>query len=175
MSEWWEISISLASAIVAACALGVTVWQGRQNYMHNKLSVRPLLKTSKISKFQGGENVITIKMTNSGLGPAIIKDFILIFNDNEVSKNNFDSYQDFIKLLTKNVVLLKLYSYRTNASILAGETQELISFRYKNGQDATFIDKLDWRITYWSMYKDEIFVYETEEDLLFHGREVRNA
>ena len=70
-------SIALASAFVAACALGVTIWQGRQNYKHNKLSVRPLLATMEHHHTTDNIGHIAFELINCGVGPAIIKNFVL--------------------------------------------------------------------------------------------------
>lgn len=86
----WETSISLASAAVALCALGVTVWQGRQNNRHNKMSVRPKLTASENYQDDDNERTVSFELINSGFGPAIIKDFILVYDGKEVAKNKRD-------------------------------------------------------------------------------------
>ena len=44
--DGWNPSIVLAvlSVFIAGCVLGVTIWQGLQNYRHNKLSVKTVVK-----------------------------------------------------------------------------------------------------------------------------------
>ena len=175
MSEWWETSISLASAVVAVCALSVTVWQGRQNYKHNKMSVRPKLTASEDYQDDDKGRTVSFELINSGFGPAIIKDFILVYYGKEVSKNNCKGYEDFLMQLSKDVAFQSMYSFIPDSSLLAGERYELFSFRHKHGQDVSFIDKLNLRVNYQSIYEDETFIYDSKKDRLFQGREVRNA
>lgn len=171
----WETSISLASAVVALCALGVTVWQGRQNDRHNKMSVRPKLTASEDYQDDDKGRTVSFELINAGFGPAIIKDFVLIYDEKEVANNNRKAYEDFLQQLSKDVVFQSLYSFIPDSSLLAGERYELFSFRHRHGQDVSFIDKLNLRVNYQSIYEDEIFVYDSKKDRRFHGREVRNA
>lgn len=171
----WETSISLASAVVALCALGVTVWQGNQNYRHNKMSVRPKLTASENYQDDDKGRTVNFELINAGFGPAIIKDFILVYDGKEVSNNNRKTYEDFLQQLSKEVVFQSLYSFIPDSSLLAGERYELFSFRYKHGQDVSFIDKLNLRVNYQSIYEDETFIYDSKKDRLFQGREVRDA
>ncbi len=171
-SEMW---ISLASAVVALCALGVTVWQGRQNDRHNKMSVRPKLTASEDYQDDDKGRTVSFELINAGFGPAIIKDFVLVYDGKEVANNNRKAYEDFLRQLSKDVTFQSLYSFIPDSSLLAGERYELFSFRHKHGQDVSFIDKLNLRVNYQSIYEDEIFVYDSKKDRLFQGREVRNA
>jgi hypothetical protein len=168
----WEISISLASAAVALCALGVTVWQGRQNDRHNKISVRPRLTASEDYQDDDNGRAISFGLINSGFGPAIIKDFILIYDGREVAINNRKAYEDFLRQLSKGVIFQSLYSFIPGSSLLAGERYELFSFRHKHGHDVSFIDKLNMRVNYQSIYEDETWEYDSKKDRCFHGREV---
>jgi len=170
----WGTSISLASAVVAACALGVTVWQGRQNYKHNKMSVRPKLTASEDYEDDDKGRTVTFKLINAGFGPAVIKDFVLVYDGKEVANNNRKAYEDFLTQLSKDVVFQSLYSFIPDSSLLAGERYELFSFRHKHGQDVSFIDKLNLRVNYQSIYEDEIFVYDSKKDRHFQGREIRD-
>jgi hypothetical protein len=173
----WETSISLASAVVAACALGVTVWQGCQNYKHNKLSVRPKLTASESYHDADKGRTITFELINSGFGPAIIKDFILVYDGKEVSNNNRKAYEDFLTKLTKDkgIDLVSIYSFIPNSSLLAGERYELFSFHHTHGQNISFIDKLNLRVSYQSIYEDETWPYDSKKDRLFLGREEQDA
>lgn len=173
-SEMW---ISLASAVVALCALGVTIWQGHQNYRHNKMSVRPKLTASEDYQDDDKGRTISFELINAGFGPAIIKDFILVYDGKKVSNNNRKAFEDFLTQLTKDqgVDLLSLYSFIPGSSLLTEERYELFSFRHKHGQNVSFIDKLNLRVNYQSIYEDETFIYDSKKDRLFQGREVRNA
>ncbi len=168
-SETW---IAIASAITAICALAATIWQGRQNYKHNKLSVRPMLTTMINYKDGKKTRTVSFELINSGFGPAIIKDFILMFDGEEVSKNNLKSYEDFLKEKAKSFKVESVFSITPDASIVMGERYELFSFSYKHGEDVSFIHKLDLLVNYQSIYEDEIFTHDTRKHRKYHGDEV---
>lgn len=66
------------AASVAIAALLLAVWQGWVSRKHNILSVRPHLVFLTDQKNNGGRKrsaVISVK--NTGLGPAIVKDYIV--------------------------------------------------------------------------------------------------
>jgi hypothetical protein len=66
--------ITLAGAVVAVAALGVSVMTGMQNRLHNRLSVRPNLRVDRLT-YQ--TKPVQIALTNNGTGPAIIRDTII--------------------------------------------------------------------------------------------------
>ena len=167
-------SIALASAFVATCALGVTLWQGRQNYKHNKLSVHPSLGTFEyhdtISSKAGN---LTFELMNCGIGPAIIKNFVLLYDGKEVSRNSRKTYYEFLQDLLADYDSLEISMYGPGAVMQVGEKMRLLSFDYNlKKQDIDFADKLNLIVDYQSIYEDEIFTYDSKRDRLFHGREV---
>ena len=159
-----EIWIAVASAVVAICALAVTIWQGRQNYKHNKISVRPKLMVKRKFEHTETEKTVWFELINSGVGPAIIKDFILIYDGEEVSKNNHKTYLECLNKLTitNNVKLLYFVHCTPDAPISIQECYRLFVFQHQRGQDVSFINKLNLRIHYQSIYEDEIFIYYKE-------------
>jgi len=70
--------ISISAIFVACVAVGISIWQGFETRRHNKLSVKPYLvirtSTSKSGLSMG------VWVENDGLGPALIKDFIVYFD-----------------------------------------------------------------------------------------------
>ncbi len=166
-----ETWIAVASAITAVCALSVTVWQGRQNYKHNKMSVRPKLSAFESYDDDGKTRLVAFELINSGFGPAIIKDFILVYDGKEVSKNNRKTYEDFLRGKTKFFTDLNIVSFVPGSSLLMNERCEIFSFRHTHGQDALFIDKLNLRVNYQSIYEDETFIYDSQKDRIHQGKE----
>lgn len=77
--EWANIKgdtwIAFASAVVAGCALFVTVWQTFVTRRHNRLSVRPHLDFGLKTAFG---YPIVLNITNKGLGPALITSVSLL-------------------------------------------------------------------------------------------------
>lgn len=78
----WSAVGGIASAIIAALAFFLTIWQTRITRHHNKLSVRPALA--------GWENLedealsYTFSLSNNGIGPAFIKSFLIFVDGNQV-------------------------------------------------------------------------------------------
>src|SRR3989344_2263262 len=69
----WEAIAAIASAIIALCALGLSIWQGYLSRGHNRISVRPHL-TMWTHKYHG-DGLYAADIVNNGIGPAIIKCF----------------------------------------------------------------------------------------------------
>jgi hypothetical protein len=60
-----------AEALIALSALGLAIWQGMVQRLHNRLSVKPHLVFHR--NVQNDSPQIAILLTNSGIGPAVIK------------------------------------------------------------------------------------------------------
>jgi hypothetical protein len=171
-AETW---VAIASAITAVCALGATIWQGQQNYKHNKLSVRP--KLTAMENYENTEEArkVTFELINAGFGPAIFKDFILVYDGKEISKNNRKTYEDFLTEKTRGFTDVGIFSFIPDSTISAGECCELFSFTYKHEQDASFIHKLNIRINYQSIYEDEIIEYDSRKDRQYFVRDEQTS
>lgn len=92
-----EHYISIASAVVALTALGVSIWQGYETRKHNRLSVTPNLvyytQFSPTDKLQG------FNITNNGLGPAIIDNFTIYVDDYLVNTQAASTWLEVIDKL----------------------------------------------------------------------------
>jgi hypothetical protein len=62
-------AIALSSAVVALCALGISLWQGYVSRRHSILSVQPHVELV-ITYTQSS---MTVSLKNGGLGPAFIE------------------------------------------------------------------------------------------------------
>jgi hypothetical protein len=76
-----ELIIGGAAAVVALCALGVSIVNTYYIRQHNKQSVMPLLDLDlrKVRSERDGKTYFGIFLKNSGTGPAIIKQFELAY------------------------------------------------------------------------------------------------
>jgi hypothetical protein len=73
-----ELARDYAALLISICALFLTISQTRATHKHNRLTVRPHIATytdSKAGLEHAGVRLVEVKITNSGLGPAIIKSF----------------------------------------------------------------------------------------------------
>jgi hypothetical protein len=76
------------------------------NIQHQKLSVQPLLNSFEDFTFRDNEG-IGIKLINCGLGPAIIQNFNLLWDGNEINEKNYNKIYD--ALLIHNIELGKYF------------------------------------------------------------------
>jgi len=76
----WQVIIAISTTVIALCALVLTVFQHRSNIKHQKISVRPILRYNE--GFEG--SYFWIKITNVGLGPAIITKVIIQKKVNQI-------------------------------------------------------------------------------------------
>ena len=158
---------------VAALALFLTIWQGLQARRHNRLSVRPLLefggyigdgdkqKNKKNSKFE-------VTIVNRGVGPAIIKNFVLKIEGREKSRNNSQDYHDSLGELLENFKPLMNTHLSSGSAVQAGEEIVVLRFKYNAKTDnIDFINKVEILVEYQSIYKDEIIPkkYKNEHNL----------
>ncbi len=150
------------SVIIAACVLSVTIWQGWQNRKHNRLSVKPFLNVLGCVSRSGNIKDYTVTLVNHGVGPAIIKNFELLFEGKSVSNNHSESYKDFLNKKIKPLKGLKgrSFEHRSEDSVIkVGEEIILWKFKCERDEDIEDIEKIKIRIKYQSIYQDEIFFH----------------
>lgn len=70
-----EVIISVASSLIALCALCFTIWQGFLTRKHNRISYKPHLTSWSHKELQQG--IFALDVINNGLGPAVIKEFTI--------------------------------------------------------------------------------------------------
>jgi len=84
-SERLKMMANTLTIIVALSAIALTVWEGMENRLHNRLSVLPHLEDAGSTIREGTEDstyTLTYALANTGLGPAVLQN-ILIFRDGE--------------------------------------------------------------------------------------------
>ena len=74
-----ELIVSIASLVVALCALGFTAWQTSVQREHNRVSVRPHLFSFKARDWHNNLAKLQVLLTNNGLGPAFINNFEIYY------------------------------------------------------------------------------------------------
>ncbi len=166
-----EIITAIATIVIALFALIATIWQGVYNHEHNKLSVRPLINfTSRIGVDSNEKNkgkvknknikrlgIFEVFIVNRGVGPAIIKNFILKFNGVIKSDNNGRKYHIFFDELLKDFNIIKVSHCASGNALKAGEEFAIIAFNFDiDNYDIDFINKIEILIEYQSIYKDKV-------------------
>ncbi len=151
-----------AAIIIAGLALLLTVLQGWQNHRHNKLSVKPMLG------FERHDNKIDnlchykFVFVNSGVGPAIIKTFILVSDDTKKLYDNFEDYSDFVFGMIKGFTDYNQTHLGSNSSMDNKEKKILWEVTYdpnskKDIDILNAIEKFWVFVEYQSIYEDEVF------------------
>ncbi|MBW8367817.1 MAG: hypothetical protein K0M70_08170 [Arenimonas sp.] len=86
--------IAMSSAVIALCALGISIWQGYVTRQHNVLSARPIIE---LLACLGDPEKDGIILKNAGPGPAIVRGITL--TSDRVRFNLFSEHE-FKKLLS---------------------------------------------------------------------------
>ncbi len=159
-----EKRIPWATAIVAVCALIVSFWQLTQNHKHNKLSVKPLLNVDyhvddvvdDDDKKTKTRKKITFVLKNVGVGPAIITDFLLLYDGKKVTEPHKKFFEKkFSDETAGNVKFLDHIFFNPNSAIPVKASYTLLSFEHDEKHDISFLDKLNLYIIFESIYKEK--------------------
>ncbi len=124
-------------------------------YKHDRVAVQPLLRFKSVDT-EDKQNVsirnFKIVISNKGIGPAFIKEFIMYFNDEKVKDN---SYYNFLMKKLEAFDNRIVHHMVSGSIIKAGEEIVFISFEYdSHNKRSDFISKLDLFVEYQSIYKD---------------------
>ena len=106
--------IAICAGIIAICALFATLYQAYLSRVHNRLSVKPHLVATKV--FFIGQPA-SISINNHGLGPAIITNLSLCYEDKVYQLNNDDSFKSFLDIFN---VEAEMFIYDNDTAIGAG-------------------------------------------------------
>ena len=128
MNYLFEIAKENAAIIIASLAFILTIFLGWQNHRHNKLSVRPLLKFDVTIGQGDGTRVYKLKLVNCGIGPAIIKDVKLFFDDKSVPLDEHQAFILFINKITKDFERKEFRAILLEDALVAGEKITVFDF-----------------------------------------------
>lgn len=163
----WQVITGISSAVIALCALGFTIWQGKIAREHNRLSFRPHLGTWRSADAEKG--FYSIEIINNGIGPAIIKELIVSVDGKRIAGNGADVTEEALKILFPNTQYRSHHSFLDKGYAMAPKercaflqvqflgnplpSEEVVEHAMRRG---------DMRITYKSFY-DETFHFPEDE------------
>lgn len=135
------------------------------NVLHQKLSIQPLLTTHEDFTFRDVEGM-GIKLISCGLGPAIIQDFKLLWNGNEINDSIRNTIYDFLDIhsvelgnFIKDSIIEKngiKWIFRIPLTELPLNDEKII----KANDILEIIKKnLSYTIIYTSIYREQSFEY----------------
>lgn len=163
-----------AEAIIAGCALLLTVYEGRLTRKHNRLTVVPRLvaKTDFHTMAAPVAFQMTATLVNAGIGPAIIKSFSVLNGDKQHSVESFDDSRKVVEQIIGQPALSDWYFFvpLKGHAVKAGEEIVLAKFisvlqetRFSSREELySALQKVGVLITYESIY-GEIFTYDSRD------------
>lgn len=161
----WEAIAGLSSAVIALCALGLTVWQAHIARRHNMLSVAPHLTVWRHS--DRTNNVFSVDLLNNGIGPALIRSFQVQVDGHVIGGEGYEPIEKALK------VIFPQYQYSSYQSFVSSgyamspkEVRSLVTIQFSGDrlpqpeeiEHAT--KRIRILIEYSSMY-GEPFVFDT--------------
>jgi len=174
MSTYTCISFD-AGNLIALLAFGLTCYNLWATRRHNQLSVKPFL-TGHTHKLTTNEGLVySYEVTNSGVGPAIIKEFQFL-------RHNcvFPRSKDNDKHYTENLIhehlgnrfkytIIHSFSFNPNSCLRAGESRKIAELFFpgvsQSNQKELFekIQGVELTILYESFYGQR-FNFDTRKD-----------
>jgi hypothetical protein len=163
----WKFVGNNAAAIIALCALGLSIYQALATRRHNRLSVRPHLVVFTDRSLSNNQATFVVKIRNTGLGPAIVKSYVVF-----VDGNPFPIADGAVVLSTLCTILSRpvpRFGYhRLAPGDAIARDQELVllsaEFNCANRQDyetaMKCFERVSARLSYASMY-GEPFEYDS--------------
>ncbi len=148
-----SILIALASGVIAIIALRASIRSGEETRKHNKLSVRPLLSIDNAMSEVGNRGFYSIRLSNCGIGPAIITDVKLFFDGVPVPYSGKPEFGNFIWDKIKDFDVRRLYLLAPKDALVAGGEKTLWEFYYvPQVHNIDQVRKIDLLIEYESFY-----------------------
>jgi hypothetical protein len=166
MEDFIESLKNNPSVVISICALLLTMYQAWATRKHNRLSVQPRLTTHLRIERDAAEEGITrviATLSNSGLGPAIIKSFEMLVNDKPYFINEQSEIESLVvRNITGHIVELRTGFFRKHHTFSKDATTELLNLKIKNATESNLeeIELFNIRVTYESAY-GESFSYDS--------------
>lgn len=157
--------------VVSVCALGLTVWQGVVTRKHNKLSVRPAITSTRVSRSKNDGtpvSVLNLHLINQGLGPAFIKSFDYLFDGQPLPDNAYANLYSWLSSRLNNTVTTVNHMaghIGVGHVMKCGDSFELAIIPiYATTQEELALTslRLHVRVTYESAY-GELFTYDSRQ------------
>ncbi|WP_420555199.1 hypothetical protein [Neptuniibacter marinus] len=158
---WFWLGENVA-AIIAASAMGATLWQGYIARKHNRLSVKPHLVVHSTLSLQSPQ--IAFAISNDGLGPAIFQSYTLSIYDTELTPD--DTIEEITRIIQgyghSSATSITLRGWHAGESYKQGAYKEAFEVYGDFGTDKAQLDdvrkllkNITIKINYSSIYGEE--------------------
>jgi hypothetical protein len=162
----WEAIAGLSSAVVAFCALGLTIWQAHIARRHNILSVTPHLTTW--SHWDKANNKYEVQLLNNGIGPAFIQSFQIQVDKQPIVGERYEPIEKALKILFPQSKYTSSQAFVARGyAMAANENRSLVRLQFL-GDEAPPTEEVEHNfkrvrliIEYSSMY-EQPFVLDSE-------------
>lgn len=162
--------MDVAAFFVSVCAIALTFYQAYLSRQHNRLSVRPSLSTL-VDADPAPDNpqitLVSVKLVNSGLGPAYIKSFeILVFGEAVTVKTPEEMHRLALKYLPESIdeARCRYIVFGKHHVMAHGKQEEIAKIALRNATSAPTesVKNFALRVRYESAYGDS-FTYDTRQ------------
>lgn len=125
----WEAIAGFSSAVIALCALGLTIWQAEIARRHNRLSVTPHLTTWAHSEQATGRH--SIEILNNGIGPALIKSFSVEVDGQPIGGEGSEPIEKALEILFPQYGYVSYQSYMARGYMMSPkEARSLVTIQF---------------------------------------------
>jgi hypothetical protein len=125
----WEAIAGFSSAIIAFCALDLTIWQARIMRHHNKLSVTPHLTTW--SQSDKTSSRYAVELLNNGISPALISSFQIQVDGQPIIGEGAEPIEKALKILFPPYQYTSALSYVFTGYMMgAKESRNLVTVQF---------------------------------------------
>ena len=132
-----ELFLGITGTVIALAVAITTIWQGFSNRHHNRLSVTPILRITRVTVLDEKANIL---LKNTGFGPAIIC-YIKFFVDGKAIDPKLSRpTNEAVQKIGLDPPRYRLFEFRSQESLAAGEEQSLILSMNAIEDDKTLVD-----------------------------------
>ena len=177
VTAWATVIIALTSMVAALSGLSAYFRENKKNHAEkederrrDKIAVQPLLEFGSyigVDKNSDKKNMAKFNVTlvNSGVGPAIIENFILRYKGRKKSHNDSKKYHKFLEDLLDGFNILMLTHRSSGGALRAGEETTLLEFNYEPEKDnIDFINGIKILVEYKSTYENKLLLAEYKNE-----------
>jgi len=166
----WQVITGIATAVIALCALALSIWQGMQTRRHNRLSFRPHL--TPWTNRDAEKGFYTIELINNGIGPALIEEFLVKVDGKVISGQGVEPIEKGLKIIFPNLEYKSLLGYVAKGySMVAKEKVTIVAIQFLKQPFPTleFMDRASNRVSldipYKSFYGEQFhFHFPTQNE-----------
>jgi len=162
MSYIWNIVGNNMEAIVAVCALLLTIYQFISSHKHNKLSVTPYIANYSETTENDNNAVFSFEVANNGIGPAKIKTWEVCLNKENIEKSKFSSLENYVNYVLAGRKSSVSFGHLQKGHLMSiGEVKNVLKVTADINNKKEFIEikeelnKLGLIVKYQSIYGDE--------------------